>query len=125
MKCENNKMLEHLMDLDGVRYVIDDHLGLWVKFDVKKIRRSLLRMHDLCYSLSFHNRHNERILGFDNTHVIEFGAKNNVAPQRYNHHWHRDKHDKGRPYLYESAEKLLNDFWGEVDKKVKKFKEVI
>ena len=27
-----DKMLEHLLDLDGVRYVVDDALGLWVKW---------------------------------------------------------------------------------------------
>jgi hypothetical protein len=32
-----DKTIEHLLDLDGVRYVIDEQLGLWVKFEVKKV----------------------------------------------------------------------------------------
>jgi len=31
-----DKTLEHLLELNGVRYVVDDELGLWVKFAAKK-----------------------------------------------------------------------------------------
>ena len=29
-------------------------------------------------------------------------------------HWHRIKHDEGRPYHFSTALQLLDDFWREV-----------
>jgi hypothetical protein len=34
---KDDKTIENLLDLDGVRYVIDEQSGLWVKFEVKKL----------------------------------------------------------------------------------------
>jgi hypothetical protein len=121
---KKDKSLEHLLDLNGVRYVIDDALGLWVKFEVKKVKMTNGRSHNIRYSLSLHDSSNARIMGFDNAHAIKFGGKRNVASKRTLDHWHCDEGDKGRPYLYENAAKLLEDFWCEVDKKIKLLKEV-
>lgn len=114
--------MENLLDLDGVRYVIDDALGLWVRFQAKKVPVSR-RKQGIKYSLSLHDRYNVRIMGFDNAHEIQYGAKNNVAPLKTFDHWHHDENDAGRPYRYTTAEKLMHDFWIEVDKKLKKILE--
>jgi len=119
-----DKTLEHLLDLNGVRYVVDDALGLWVKFEIRKIKKIINKSSNIRYSLSLHDRFNKRIMGFDNAHAIEFGEKRNVAPKRVFDHWHRDIEDKGRPYLYKNAAKLLEDFWNEVDKKIELLKKV-
>jgi predicted metal-dependent hydrolase len=29
-------------------------------------------------------------------------------------HWHRDENDRGRPYAFTTATKLLEDFWAQV-----------
>ena len=34
---------EDLLELDGVRYVIDEHLGLWVKFEAVRVKPSNAR----------------------------------------------------------------------------------
>jgi D-alanine-D-alanine ligase-like ATP-grasp enzyme len=39
MEDVKDKTLEHLLDLNGVRYVVDDTLGLWVKFETRKIKK--------------------------------------------------------------------------------------
>lgn len=109
--------LDCLLDLDGLRYVIDDALGLWVKFDIKTVPNKN-RATGIRYSLSLHNRHNERIMGFDNAHAIEYGAKTNVAPMKTFDHWHISKDDIGHPYHYKNAAKLLEDFWIAVNKKL-------
>jgi Family of unknown function (DUF6516) len=119
---KNDHTLEYLLDLQGVNYVIDEVLGLWVKFEVKKVSKTR-REHGIKYSLSLHDRCNKRLLGFDNAHKIEYDGKQNVAPKKTYDHWHKDEFDQGRPYHYLNAEKLLSDFYAEVDKKVKEILE--
>ncbi|HSW94147.1 MAG TPA: DUF6516 family protein [Gammaproteobacteria bacterium] len=117
-----DESIDNLLDLHDVRYVIDEKLGLWVKFEIKKIEPNKDRPHGIKYSFTLHDRTNKRIMGFDNAHVIEYGGKNNVAPKKTYDHWHRDGNDEGRPYQYVNAGKLLTDFWAEVDKKTKEIK---
>lgn len=110
--------IENLLELDGARFVIDELLGLWVKFDIKIVEKEISRPHGIRYSLSLHDRSNQRIMGFDNAHAIEYGKKNCVAPKRAFDHWHKKHNKNARPYLYESAGKLLEDFWTAVDEAV-------
>ncbi len=113
--------LETLILLDGERFVIDESLGLWVKFEVKSTDKKS-RIQGLRYSLSLHNKNNDRIMGFDNAHAIEYGGKTGVSPKRTYDHWHYDQNHKGRPYEYKNSGQLLEDFWIEVDKRCKKIK---
>lgn len=114
-----DESITNLLDLDGVRYVIDEKLGLWVKFEAKKVEPNTDRPHGIKYSFTLHDRTNKRIMGFDNAHVIEYGGKRNVAPKKTYDHWHRNGNDEGRPYEYVNGGKLLTDFWKEVEKKIK------
>lgn len=107
--------LDNLLVLDGQRILIDESLGLWVKFEVKRVSS---RAQGIRYSLTLHDKHNKRILGFDNSHEIEYGAKRGVAPIRTYDHWHSHEDDQGRPYEYLNAGKLLQDFWKEVDQRI-------
>lgn len=115
--------IENLLELDGVRYVIDERLGLWVKFEAMRVRSTNERPQGIRYSLTLHDRFNRRIIGFDNAHAVEHGGKTNVSPKRTYDHWHRDALDNGRPYDYQSAGKLIEDFWKEVEKVTKKLEE--
>ena len=105
---KDDQTLEYLLLLDGTRYVIDEAHGLWVKFEAKKIRQTADRPHGIKYSLTLHDRKNERIMGFDNAHAVD---EDNTFD-----HWHRNKKDTGRPYKYINSGKLVEDFWKEVDK---------
>ncbi len=116
-------LLEYLLEMNGVRFVIDQIFGLWVKFDAKRVTKSI-RPQGIKYSMSLHNRHNQRIMGFDNAHEIEYGGKQNVAPMKTYDHWHSDENDEGKPYSYQDISKLFEDFWIEVDKKIAKLEEV-
>ncbi len=93
----DDKTLESLLDLDGIKMVIDDKLGLWIKFEVS-ITSVSTRSNGVRYSLSLHDRYGLRILGFDNAHEIKYAAKRMVAPKRTFDHWHYDEYDEGRPY---------------------------
>lgn len=110
--------IENLLELDGARFVIDELHGLWVKCDIKKIEKDISRPHGIRYSLSLHDRANQRIMGIDNAHAIEYGKKNHVAPKRTFDHWHKKHNKDAMPYFYESAGKLLEDFWTAVDETV-------
>jgi hypothetical protein len=65
------------------------------------------RPHGLNYSLTLHDAAGERLVGFDNAHVVKGsdGTKD---------HRHRLKTIK--PYRYENVASLLADFWTEVDR---------
>lgn len=104
--------LENLLALDGDTYVIHE-AGYWVKFEVKRVRASLEWPHGIRYSLTLHGPGNERLVGFDNAHAVRKtsgpGGKSKTA---YDH-----RHGlKGiRPYTYDNALKLIDDFWVAVD----------
>jgi hypothetical protein len=119
---KDDKTLENLLDLNGIKMVIDEKLGLWVKFEVSVTSWSI-RPNGVRYSLSLHDRRGRRIIGFDNAHEIEYGAKRMVAPKRTFDHWHFNEQDEGRPYHYLNAGKLLEDFWVEVEKRLNLLKE--
>ena len=63
--------------------------------------------HGLDYSLTLHDSAGERLVGFDNAHVIA-ESKTGIRD-----HKHRFKTVK--PYEYKDAATLLEDFWSEVD----------
>ena len=114
---KDDKTLENLLDLDGIKMVIDEKLGLWVKFEVSVTSLSV-RPNGVRYSLSLHDQHGHRIIGFDNAHEIEYGPKRMVAPKRTFDHWHFNENDEGRPYDYVTAGRLMEDFWVEVEKRL-------
>lgn len=101
----------YLLSLDGVTMVVDEQLGFLVKFVVRKTPSSETVPHGVNYSLTLHDRRGNRVLGFDNAH--------RVGKQEQFDHWHRTKADLGRQYAFESPEKLLADFWREVDRVLK------
>lgn len=113
--------VENLLELDGTRYVIDEHLGFWVKFEIKCIDPTNDRPHGIKYSITLHDRTNKRMMGFDNAHAVEYGGKKYVSPKRTYDHWHRNENDDGQPYHYQNAGKLIEDFWKEVENILKKY----
>ena len=59
--------LENLLNLDGEVFPMDS--GYWVKFDVKRVGVSISIPHGIKYSLSLHNKRNNRVVGYDNAHM--------------------------------------------------------
>jgi hypothetical protein len=62
----------------------------------------------LDYSLTLHGPDGERLVGFDNAHRV--GSQKTGAPQD-----HRHRLRTVRPYDYQDAATLLEDFWKAVD----------
>jgi len=50
---KDDKTLENLLDLDGTKLVIDEGLGLWVKFEASRTSLSV-RKHGVRYALTLH-----------------------------------------------------------------------
>lgn len=115
-----DKAIENLILLDGEVIVINEDFGLWVKFEVKEVVKSKHRPHGIKYSLTLHDRDNNRILGFDNAHAIESSRKG--AKEEVYDHYHCDNKGKAKRYQFVTAYKLIEDFWSEVDKAEKTYK---
>ena len=72
---------------------------------------------DVRCSLTLHDRHGTRVLGYDNAHAVKPPKKFAFAGRRLPYdHKHRTAHDKGVRYHFQSARQLLEDFFAEVDK---------
>ena len=61
-----------------------------------------------------------RVLGYDNAHAVKPPKKSRFAGRRLPYdHRHRTSGDKGVPYAFDSAHRLLEDFFSEVDRVIK------
>ncbi len=109
--------LDTLLDLDGQILVNDPTGKHWVKFEVRSVEPSEDRPHGLDYSLTLHGKDGERLAGFDNAHAVKAGSGPGAKRRTEKDHKHRFRTIK--PYDYEDAGKLMEDFWNEVDKVLK------
>jgi hypothetical protein len=100
-----------LLNLDGEIFPMDS--GYWTKFEARRVDPEPHAPHGVRYSLTLHDRYNRRVLGFDNAHAVRPTRKGYAARKIT---WdHRHKCEKVSPYDYESASRLLEDFWREVE----------
>ena len=104
--------LDTLLGLHGETLFVDD-AGHWVKFVVVRTEPTPERPHGLSYSLTLHAPDGSRLVGFDNAHPVRErrGPGGGRRPARD----HRHRLRTIRPYEYEDATTLLEDFWKEVD----------
>lgn len=106
-----------LLDLDGTEYTEEN--GYWYRIQAWKIEPNEFILHGIRYNLTLHDNHNQRILGYDNSHAVKVLKRDmkeygNVL-YIYDHK-HINKKDPGRPYHFKDAAQLLEDFFKEVDK---------
>ena len=114
--------LDTLLDLDGS--ILEQEGGYWIKIEARRIPASEHVHHGIRYSLSLHDKYGTRVLGYDNAHAVKPPKKFKFAGQRLPYdHRHRTSSDKGVPYVFESAQRLLEDFFAEVDRVIKEAKQ--
>jgi hypothetical protein len=105
--------LDALLDLDGQLLVVDPEARYWVQFVVRRVTPTEARPHGLGYSLTLHGPAGERLVGFDNAHLVKVrsgpGGKAGLALD------HKHRFTTVRPYQYKDAETLLADFWTAVE----------
>lgn len=103
--------LETLLNLNGEIFPMDN--GYWTKFEAWQVKPSEQIPHGISYSLTLHDRHNRRVIGFDNAHAVKPKRKKYGARKVT---WdHKHQQEKVFPYEFESAAQLLEDFWNAVD----------
>lgn len=107
--------LQNLLDLDGEIFQMDG--GHWTKFDVKQIAASDEIPHGIRYSLTLHDRHGTRLVGFDNAHAAPKGTKYGARKIEWDH---RHDHDRVTAYLFTDSGQLLEDFWDAVNRAIGK-----
>jgi hypothetical protein len=101
--------------LDLNRFTVGFDNGFWATMRVTKVEPDELRPHGLQYSLTLHDENDDRILGYDNAHIVDVGsgpAKKSRRPPTADH-----VHRRGRqtvPYQFTSPLRLLQDFWRDV-----------
>ncbi len=114
--------IENLLDLDGEIFEADEELEYYAHFDVKRVEPTEGRPHGIKYSLTLHDKWNDRLLGFDNAHPIQEETKSGFIRHRtlkkYDHKHKFKEVAVITPYEYETAEKLLTDFWIYVDEAI-------
>lgn len=113
--------LDYLLGLDGEVQVQNDE-GYWVKFSATRVEPTPERPHGIRYSLTLHDPDGNRLMGFDNAHggVKPAGSKLKHAGKRFAFdHRHRHAADEGVLYEFDSAYKLVEDFYIEVDRVLK------
>ncbi len=105
--------LEWLLDYDGRQHYFAS--GHFLKFEIRLIEESVQVPHGIAYSFTFHDPEGMRLLGFDNAHPVPHAGGKFVKAKLEADHWHRTINDEGRPYAFVSVEKLLVDFFAEVE----------
>jgi hypothetical protein len=110
--------LDTLLDLDGS--ILEQEGGYWIKIEARRVPTSDHAQYGIRYSLTLHDKYGTRVLGYDNAHAVKPPKKFKFAGRRLTYdHRHRTASEKGVPYAFESASRLLEDFFSEVDRVIK------
>lgn len=112
-----DETLSYLLDLDDEEIIYDG--GYVARFKIKKIDATPAKPHGISYSLTFHAADGRRLMGYDNAHGVAHRGSKFVERQTAFDHWHRDETDEGRPYPFVTAEKLIADFFEEIERILK------
>ena len=98
--------LENLLNLNGEIFPMDN--GYWVKFEAKAVKKSKIIPHGVKYSLTLHDKNNQRVIGYDNAHSFKSKKRYGAKKETYDHiHKQMDI----VAYEFESASQLIEDFW--------------
>jgi hypothetical protein len=99
--------------LDGQVLVVDPETRHWVRFVVRRVTATEAKPHGLDYSLTLHGPDGERLVGFDNAHPVR--RQSGPGGQKKAAYDHKHRLKAMRPYEYQDAATLLDDFWKTVD----------
>ena len=105
--------LEPLLALDGASFEMAP--GVVVEFMARRTDKTPERPHEISYALVLRpKRGGPPWVRFDNAHGVAEGGHGYRRRRIVYDHWHRTARDKGRPYDFTTAARLLDDFWREV-----------
>jgi hypothetical protein len=102
--------VETLLNLDG--WTTEVGGGFWLSVKAFRVPPDALRPQGLNYSLTMHRPGGRRILGYDNAHHPRIGSGPAARSQRETRGCdHRHFRERVTWYDFESAAKLMEDFW--------------
>lgn len=103
---QRDAAIDTLLELNGS--VLDQGCGYWIKLDAWRVATTDQIPHGIRYSLTLHEPHGNRILGYDNAHAVKPPRKFKYAGRvlAYDHK-HRTASDIGAPYEFTTAQQLL------------------
>jgi Family of unknown function (DUF6516) len=107
---------EALAGYDGYEFVFES--GFVARFEIRQRKEAPRsgQAHSYKYSFTLHRPGGKRVLGFDNAHAVSIKSGKRRKRSPAEDHWHRNEHDKGRPYNFVSPHQLLGDFMSEVER---------
>jgi Family of unknown function (DUF6516) len=110
---------DYFLSLD--RQWIGYEKGYWVTFRVRRVEASEERPHGFQYSLSLHDANDDRVLGYNNAHAVDVGTGPATRSRRQRAYDHINRRGKRPvPYRFTTPYKLLEDFFTDVDRTLKK-----
>ena len=110
---EDDDGLETLLELNGYTYFLESG-RCWVKFEARRVAVTAHTPHGISYSLTLHDRNNNRIIGYDNAHNYKLKQNKYKARVVTWDHIHNKK--KVNRYEFETAAQLIEDFWKTVER---------
>jgi hypothetical protein len=113
-KKHGDHTLEFLLAFHGRQHTYPR--GYWTKFEIQRCPITKERPHGLSYSFTLHAPDGTRLIGFDNAHTVRPLGSRYKKRSVTTDHWHRTAKDPGRPYQFVDAEKLIDDFFDEVER---------
>jgi Family of unknown function (DUF6516) len=90
--------------------------GYWVEFNVTQVEPSKPKPHGIDYSLCLLDPNGKRLVCYDNAHPVPI-RRRRKPKSKTNDHVHSGR--KVKPYPYVDPERLMDDFWTDVDKVLK------
>ena len=111
-KEETDHALEFLLAFDGRVHWLEQ--GYRIRFEIRRIEASPPRPHGLSYSFTLRPEGRPRPGLRQCAWRPAQGRQPSWEEAGGRDHWHRGEGDEGRPYKFESADKLLADFFSEV-----------
>lgn len=107
--------LKALLDLNGTEIELLEG-RFFAKFEAHLFDVSPEVLHGVKYSLTLRDRSGRRLMGLDNAHPIKVRRGRFVDRPVEADHWHYDPGEEVKPYRFQNAGKLLEDFWAAVEK---------
>jgi len=99
---------------DGQTHWFDQGYHATFRFWLAKSK--VQRTHPYRYELVLHDPNGNRIMGYDNAHPVRWKSGQFTQQSKSPDHFHRDRSDKGRPYVFVSLTQLLEDFYQRAEK---------
>lgn len=111
-----DRTLENLLGLNGDIIYFDS--GYWAKFEAERVEPHPGMPFGIKYSLTLHAPDNKRIMGYDNAHALKRRLRKKRWWYPFDHmHWF--KRDP-QPYEYTDAAALVEAFWRDVERVLRK-----